>query len=84
MDDVKEILLILELRLQSKSIQWWHWPTSYTLLLYWNGTLACFLALHEITFGPRNTEKPLVKRLSSRRHGQSASEKVVRRIEEDL
>lgn len=37
--------------------------------------VACFLALHEIRLGPRNTANPPADLLSSELHGQSTSEK---------
>jgi hypothetical protein len=46
--------------------------------------LAYFLALHEIKFGPKKIAKPPVERLSSISPAQSASEKTLRRVDEDL
>jgi len=36
-------------------------------------TVGCFLALHEMRFGPKKTAKPLVERQSSTLPAQSAS-----------
>jgi hypothetical protein len=47
-------------------------------------TVACFLALQEIKFGPKKTAKPPVERLSSISPAQSASEKALRRVDADL
>ena len=47
-------------------------------------TVACFLALHEIKLGPKNTAKPPVDRLSSRQPAQSESEKALKSVDDDL
>jgi hypothetical protein len=44
-------------------------------------TVACFLALHEMRFGPKKMEKPP---LSSKHPAQSASEKALSKLEADL
>jgi hypothetical protein len=50
----------------------------YSASLIDQDIVACFLALHKIKFGPRNTAKPPVDLLSS------AYEKALTSIEEDL
>jgi predicted RNA methylase len=47
-------------------------------------TVACFLALQEMRFGPKNTAKPPVDRRSSTQPSQSASEKALTSVECDL
>ncbi|XBI78592.1 hypothetical protein VPH35_088252 [Triticum aestivum] len=47
-------------------------------------TVACFFAHQDIKFGPKNTAKPPVERLSSGHPVQSESEKTLTRVEEDL
>jgi hypothetical protein len=47
-------------------------------------TVACFLAFYEIRFDPTYTAKPPVDLLSSRQPAQSASEKALTIVEEDL
>jgi hypothetical protein len=44
-------------------------------------TVAYFLALQEIKFGPINIAKPPVERLSSKHPAQSASEKALKSVE---
>ena len=46
--------------------------------------VACFLALQEIKFGPKNTTKPPVDFLSSIHPAQSASKKALASVEEDF
>jgi hypothetical protein len=45
-------------------------------------TVGCFLALHDMRFGPKNIGKPPVDPLSSIQHAQSTSEYVL--IREDI
>ena len=47
-------------------------------------TVAYFLALQDIKFGPKKTAKPPVERLSSRQPAQSDSEKALISVEDDL
>jgi hypothetical protein len=47
-------------------------------------TVAYFLALQEIRLGPKYTAKPPVDLLSSTHPAQSASEKALMRVENDL
>ena len=47
-------------------------------------TVACFLAHHEIRFGPKNTTNPPVECLSSRQPAQSESEKALTGVDGDL
>ena len=47
-------------------------------------TVACFLALHEIRFGPRKTTKLPVDLLSSVQPAQSASENPLTNRDEDF
>jgi hypothetical protein len=47
-------------------------------------TVACFLALQEIKLGPKYTANPPVDLLSSTHPAQSASEKALTNIEDDL
>jgi hypothetical protein len=46
--------------------------------------VACFLAHHDIKFGPKKTANPHVDLLSSRYPAQSASKKALTKVEEDL
>jgi hypothetical protein len=46
--------------------------------------VACFLALQEIKLGPKYTTKPHVDLLSSTQPAQSASEKALTKVEDDL
>jgi hypothetical protein len=46
-------------------------------------TIACFLALQDTKFGPRNIARQPVERLSSRQHVQSASKKPLKSVEDD-
>jgi hypothetical protein len=47
-------------------------------------TVAYFLALQEIRLGPKYTAKPPIDLLSSTQPAQSASEKALTRVDEDL
>jgi hypothetical protein len=47
-------------------------------------TVGCFLALHEIKFGPTKTANPLVERRSSTSPAQSASLKILTPVSLDL
>ena len=47
-------------------------------------TVACFLAHHEIKFGPRNMENPPVDLLSSTHPAQTESEKALTNVDDDL
>ena len=47
-------------------------------------TVACFFAHHDIKFGPKNTAKPPVDRLSSKHPAQSESENALTSVDEDL
>jgi hypothetical protein len=51
-------------------------------VLKWD-TIFCFLALHEIRFGPRNTAKPHVDFLSMEHPAQSASKNALSMVDED-
>jgi hypothetical protein len=46
--------------------------------------VACFLALQEIKLGPKYTTKPPVDLLPSTQPAQSASEKALTKVEDDL
>jgi hypothetical protein len=46
--------------------------------------VAYFLALQDTRFGPTKMAKPHMDRLSLRKHTQSASEKALRKVDEDF
>jgi hypothetical protein len=52
--------------------------------LYRSERVGCFFALQETKLGPTKTSKPLVERLSSKHPAQSASEKALKRVEDDF
>ena len=46
--------------------------------------VGCFLALHDMRFFPKNMANPPVDRLSSIHPAQSASEKALIKVDEDI
>jgi hypothetical protein len=64
----------------------WHWRARvlYSASVLDLETVACFLANHETNFSQRNIAKPRVYLLSSRQHIQSASEKALSKMQEEL
>jgi hypothetical protein len=56
----------------------------YSVSVLERDTVACFLALQETRLGPIKIANPLVERLPSGHPAQSASEKTLSKVDEDL